>query len=250
MIFTLDTKACLQTELPSSAYRIVKCSNCNCLFDIISFQAHVCDYDDQHNLILPPLPSAPYTSKHQKEENLLPPEPACIRLLRENQIRIRRFLKDELKYDVNAATLNNTNSSNGNSSSITSTNPNVSSCNKKQDGPHECTLCERKFVHASGLLRHMEKHAMDLIPTPGAGPSSGKASAATSGSSFQSVNGLRVVIKCTLCGRIFFEPIASFKHICSHFPGSLEEEKELDNSAEIPYESYVDDAMNFLNIEV
>lgn len=120
--------------------------------------------------------------------------------------------------------------------------------NKKQEGPHECTLCERKFVHASGLLRHMEKHAMDLIPTPG--NTNATKSATTLNNSFQSTNGLRVVIKCTLCGRIFFEPTAAFQHLCSHFPCTLQDEKENDNCAEIPYESYVDDAMHFLKNEV
>ncbi|XP_012155079.1 testis-specific zinc finger protein topi [Ceratitis capitata] len=243
-----DTKSYVQTEVSPTPYRIVKCSNCNVLFDLMSFQTHICDYDEHHNLIAPPITSTPL-SKPIKEEPLLPVEPACIRLLRENQIRIRRFLKDELKYDVNASVSSNTSSS-GNPSSGTS---NISlgsnssgNTSKKQDGPHECTLCERKFVHASGLLRHMEKHAMDLIPTPGV--LSGK-TATSQGSSLQSVNGLRVVIKCTLCGRVFFEPIAAFKHLCSHFPAGAEEEKEFDNCAEIPYESYVDDAMNFLSLE-
>ncbi|XP_036324737.1 testis-specific zinc finger protein topi isoform X2 [Rhagoletis pomonella] len=247
----LDTKLYIPPESPATAYRIVKCSNCNCLFDIISFQSHICDYDEHHNLIIPPSSTSTPVNKPIKEEPILPLEPACIRLLRENQIRIRRFLKDELKYDVNASINNNiTNSNNtiGSNTSNGATGSNSSNNNsKKQDGPHECTLCERKFVHASGLLRHMEKHAMDLIPTPGA--SSGGKTAASQGSSLQSVNGLRVVIKCTLCGRIFFEPYAAFNHLCSHFPGSMKEEKEFDNCAEIPYESYVDDAMNFLLTE-
>ncbi|XP_039948537.1 testis-specific zinc finger protein topi [Bactrocera tryoni] len=245
----LDTKLYIPPDVPSSAYRIVKCSNCNCLFDIISFQSHICDYDEHHNLIIPPAASTPI-NKPIKEEPLLPPEPACIRLLRENQIRIRRFLKDELKYDVNASINNNTSNSSsilGNTSNTSTGSNSSNTATKKQDGPHECTLCERKFVHASGLLRHMEKHAMDLIPTPGA--SSGGKTSSSQSSSLQSVNGLRVVIKCTLCGRVFFEPFAAFKHLCSHFPGSMQEEKEFDNCAEIPYESYVDDAMNFLKME-
>ena len=194
-------------------------------------------------------------SKPIKEEPVLPPEPACIRLLRENQIRIRRFLKDELKYDVN--TSNNANSSSNSNTSMTSsataasssTSSVLSSSNncKKQEGPHECTLCERKFVHASGLLRHMEKHALDLIPTNN-NASSNKCTSMQGG--VQSINSLRVVIKCTLCGRIFFEPNEALKHIYSHFPDELADQKELDNCGEIPYESYVDDALNNLKLEV
>uniref|UniRef100_A0A1B0A907 C2H2-type domain-containing protein n=1 Tax=Glossina pallidipes TaxID=7398 RepID=A0A1B0A907_GLOPL len=250
------SKMYIQSELPSTAYRIVKCANCSCLFDIISFQSHICDYDEQHNLLVPSTATSSNSDKPVRYQFLLPAEPACIRLLKENQIRIRRFLKDELKYDVNATGNNSTvsslhlnvNTSSSSSGLNTSTCSSVSSnasTNKKQDGPHDCTLCERKFVHASGLLRHMEKHALDLIPTSN-GNSGGKTPVAQ-GNSLQSVNGLRLVIKCILCGRIFFEPTTAFRHLCSHFP--LSDEKEPDNSADIPYETYVDDALKYLKME-
>ncbi|KAL9894922.1 matotopetli isoform 1-T1 [Glossina fuscipes fuscipes] len=254
----LDPKMFMQSELPSTAYRIVKCANCECLFDIISFQSHVCDYDEQHNLVVPSIAASSNFDKPVRYQFLLPAEPACVRLLKENQIRIRRFLKDELKYDVNATGNSSTvsslhlivNTSSSSSGLNTPTDSSLSSngsTNKKQDGPHDCTLCERKFVHASGLLRHMEKHALDLIPTTVLnGNSSGKTPVAQ-GNSLRSVNGLRLVIKCTLCGRIFFEPNAAFKHLCSHFP--LSDKKEPDNIADIPYETYVDDASKYLKME-
>ncbi|XP_065365853.1 testis-specific zinc finger protein topi [Calliphora vicina] len=221
----------------SGAPKIIKCVNCNFIFNIDDFQSHVCDCDD-YNLIKPKETKINSTCKPIKEEISLPLEPACIRLLKENQIRIRRFLKDELKYDVNT-----TSSSGVINSSITS-NASITS-NKKPDGPHECTLCERKFVHASGLLRHMEKHALDLIPN--AHTTTNNKNVATQGA--QGINGLRVVIKCTLCGRIFFESYEALKHLFSHFPDSIAEEKEVDNCAEIPYDAYIDDALNNLNSE-
>lgn len=228
------------------------------MFSNEAFQLHVCDYDEEHNLITPPInnntSSITTLSKSIKEEPQLPPEPPCIRLLRENQIRIRRFLKDELKYDINTSNNLGT-SANGNTmstnsvvaSSSTSSSISTSNSSKKQEGPHECTLCERKFVHASGLLRHMEKHALDLIPSNNSA-SSNKSALMQGG--VQSINCLRVVIKCTLCGRIFFEPNGALKHIYSHFPDALADQKELDNCSEIPYESYVDDALNNLKLEV
>lgn len=172
----------------------------------------------------------------------MPVEPACIRLLRENQIRIRRFLKDELKYDVNSS-YNSAASSVNSNAAVSNT---LVNSNKKQDGPHECTLCERKFVHASGLLRHMEKHALDLIPTS-------TIAGNNKNTPFQcvpSISGLRVVIKCNLCGRIFFHSDESLNHFYSHFPDSAAEEKETDNCAEIPYDAYIDDAYNNLKLEV
>lgn len=294
-------------QIPTTAvtYGIIKCINCGCLFDAISFQTHLCSSNivqqeiafqssasplpipsskDLETVIpsLPivveestcssmPLPATTPTVDIVKpilnHEPLLPLEPSCIRLLKENQIRIRRFLKDELKYDIysagNNTTIkysftNNETATNCSSpteststetlnSSSTSTISNNGS-QKKTDGPHECTLCERKFVHASGLLRHMEKHAMDLIPSNMS--SGGKSTMLPANSLLQNSNGLRVVIKCTLCGRIFFEDKTAFQHLCSHFPSSWMDEKEMDNCADIPYDSYVDDAFKILKLEV
>ncbi|KNC25036.1 Testis-specific zinc finger protein topi [Lucilia cuprina] len=226
--------------------KVIKCANCNSIFNMDEFQSHICDYDEDHNLITSKITKVSNTIKPVKEEPLLPTEPACIRLLKENQIRIRRFLKDELKYDVNSC-LNAITPSSNTSGSNASYSSNVSiNSNKKQDGPHECTLCERKFVHASGLLRHMEKHALDLIPTTNT--TTNNKNISTQGA--HGVNGLRVVIKCTLCGRIFFESNEALNHLYSHFPDSLYEEKELDNCSEIPYDAYIDDALNSLRVEV
>lgn len=238
-----------ELNLPSPAQlptmvncKVIKCANCNSIFNNDDFQNHVCDYDENQKLIVSSTPKIDASCKpHVKEETpQLPMEPACIRLLRENQIRIRRFLKEELKYDVNS-NLNNVNIA-------TASTPNGSinssiNLNKKQDGPHECTLCERKFVHASGLLRHMEKHALDLIPST-------NTSSNARNTSLQAGNNLRVVIKCTLCGRIFFESNEALKHLYSHFSSSKADEQEMDNSAEIPYDVYVDDALNNLKSEV
>ncbi|XP_061389362.1 testis-specific zinc finger protein topi [Musca vetustissima] len=188
-----------------------------------------------------------------RKKPMLPTDPACIRLLNENQIRLRRFLKYELKYDVttNAAFKMTSTKSYGNDTSsdtiYTSTSSALSSTTdaKKSDGPHDCTLCERSFVHSSGLLRHMEKHAMDLIPS-----SSGKGGVSQTITSLPNNSGLRLVIKCTLCGRILFEPRSALEHLYGHFPSTWMEEKELDICSDVPYEMYIDDALQFLKNEV
>ncbi|KAM7360781.1 matotopetli isoform 2-T4 [Cochliomyia hominivorax] len=207
----------------TATYKVIKCTNCN--KTVIQQQTSKINTSGKAIKEEIPLPSA---------------EPACIRLLKENQIRIRRFLKDELKYDVNnnIQSVSSSNTSNNVSNSCNET----SSINKKTYGPHECTLCERKFVHASGLQRHMEKHALDLIPS--------STNANNRNATTQVGNSLRVVIKCTLCGRIFFESNEALKHLFSHFPDSKNEEKEMDNCAEIPYDAYIDDALNNLKTEV
>lgn len=95
----------------------------------------------------------------------------------------------------------------------------------------------------------MEKHALDLIPNPNT-PNGTKSSSSSQNSSLNNINDLRVVIKCILCGRIFFDPESAFTHLCHHFPGYRFQEKEMDTITEIPYDTYVDDAINFLKIEV
>lgn len=163
----------------------IQCTNCDKIFEEAEFVSHVCEYDENKTLIKDEEEVKCATT----EETV---EPPCIRQLRENNARIRKFLKDELKIDLGGPT-------------------------KKQDGPHECTMCERKFVHASGLVRHMEKHALDLIPV--------------TTNSNQSGSGLRVVSKCLICGRILFSTMEGLKHIADAHE-KLNENREDENMSE------------------
>ncbi|XP_011293298.2 testis-specific zinc finger protein topi [Musca domestica] len=285
----------LYQPLPSSSTGgYVKCMQCHVLFDEIGFQTHVCDDFVSNNQMQPSLdtpsnlsssaqnPSmvspivqdenyaavnkidqptsftAPsnITKNLVRKEPILPTNPASIRLINENQIRLRRFLKHELKYDVatnssfkNVSSKNSNNNSNTDISDTVNTSSSStisgSSDAKKSDGPHECTLCERSFVHSSGLLRHMEKHAMDLIPTSST-KYSGKSFASQAVATTASTSSLRLVIKCTLCGRIFFEHSSACEHLFAHFPSTWMDEKELDTCSDISIEMYIDDALEFL----
>ncbi|XP_030369483.1 testis-specific zinc finger protein topi [Scaptodrosophila lebanonensis] len=182
-------QAAPRQSLPSSnACGIIKCSNCGGLFEILTFQNHTCDYDGNQALIEVP----PSQEKRLATVAAPPKKPASERVILENQVRIRRFMKDELRYDIK-------------------TGFDVSRTKKPTKGPNECSMCERKFVHASGLVRHMEKHALDLIPTQLAAPSIGSNTV---------VHGLRVVLKCEPCGRIFCEIKMALEHSLVHFPES------------------------------
>lgn len=163
---------------------------------------HICDYDENRNFII---------LSEEKDVNSVneATEPICARLLRENQIKIRRFLRDDLKMDVSGG----------------------ANLGKKQDGPHECTMCERKFVHASGLSRHMEKHALDLIPA----------------TNHQSGVGLRVVVKCKVCGLISYEPDDALIHLFQWHCSIKDEHDELMNFGDIPYENFINEALIYLN---
>lgn len=120
------------------------------------------------------------------------PDPICIRQLRDNNLKIRKFLKDELKIDLK--------------STIT-----------KSDGPHECNLCERKFVHVSGLIRHMEKHSVETIPK--ANPD-------------QQENELNIIVRCLICGRVFPNMKNAWLHIQENHENSELKENEFSDEEE------------------
>lgn len=199
-------------------------------------------------------------------------DPPCIRLLCENQIRLRRFLKDELKFEVKLSVNQAMNIPKVDAKNLKSANRKVGNnpsnlnvygkalqlsqyqqqllmfCNKA-DGPSDCNLCERKFVHVSGLLRHIEKHAMDLIPFQSNSPYGGKNGAnSVHGNNFLST--LRAALKCCFCGQIFFEIDQTVEHLENHYPTVSKCVREYDMRYEYQLEHYVDDCITFLSTEV
>ncbi|KAL7730407.1 hypothetical protein ACLKA6_016636 [Drosophila palustris] len=169
----------------STAFRVIKCSNCSGLFDTPSFQTHSCGYDANQKPIVAPqkMPPPP-----DKVPFVQPKKPPSERIIVENQVRIRRYMKEELKYDLETGV---------DSSKIKKSS---------SKGPNECNICDRKFVHASGLVRHMEKHALDLIPTQTSVQQTAVAAL-----------GLLVVLKCHLCGRIFYDVKLALEHVLVHY---------------------------------
>ncbi|XP_017869862.1 PREDICTED: testis-specific zinc finger protein topi [Drosophila arizonae] len=167
----------------STVLRFIKCSNCNGLFDTPSFQDHSCEYDSEQK------PTVRAAAVQEKKTSTPPRKAPSERIIVENQVRIRRYMKDELKYDLETGF--------------------DSSKSKKTTtkGPNECSICERKFVHTSGLVRHMEKHALDLIPTQTSIQQQHVAPSAL---------GLLVVLKCENCGRIFYDVKLALEHIFVH----------------------------------
>ncbi|XP_017104986.2 testis-specific zinc finger protein topi isoform X1 [Drosophila bipectinata] len=167
----------------------VKCAQCFGQFDTVSIQSHICDPEERKamcdalfGLQEKPQPSIASTPPAP------PIKPGSERVIQENQIRLRRYMKDEMKYDL-------------------TTGIDSSRGRKSIKGPNECTMCDRKFVHASGLARHMEKHALDLIPSqaslqPHTAPAAG----------------LHVVLKCNVCGRVFYDPQVALNHGLVHYP--------------------------------
>lgn len=91
---TGDSQMILMTSNPNKCY--VQCANCDTIFSQTDFESHLCDFD---------------TEKKKIEVASPPPEPVdvealpylfltnhpCFAQLEENCIKIRRFIKEELK---------------------------------------------------------------------------------------------------------------------------------------------------------
>lgn len=167
---------------PSSSFRVIRCLNCSVLFDAVSFQTHVCGYDSNQKSIVVPKAVVP-----QEKVPTPPKKSDSERIIVENQVRIRRCMKEELKFDLETGV----------------DNSKLKKASTK--GPNECSMCDRKFVHASGLVRHMEKHALDLIPTQASVQSTAPASL-----------GLLVVLNCNTCGRVFYDVKLALQHLNVH----------------------------------
>ncbi|XP_022211039.2 testis-specific zinc finger protein topi [Drosophila obscura] len=176
----------------STGTRIYKCRHCGGKFDAMYFSSHICLPEEAAK---PACEAAVQQDKPRtvKASTGAVPAPRYIRgserVILENQIRLRRYMKDELKYDVTTGMDNSLGRKTG-----------------KQ--PNECPICDRQFVHPSGLVRHMEKHALNLIAPQTNAPSSPAPPAA----------GLAVVIKCNECGRIFYDCKLAMRHIRVHYP--------------------------------
>lgn len=202
----------------------MQCSNCNEKFSEEEFNEHICDYDENCNLIedifleedkslLTQTNNVSTVSEYYKKfvnnEDSIPDDDdddvpdefvdhPCLKLLEENNKQIHKWFQMNYKLDLpNKTSLV--------AAAATSSNIQVGN-SKKNYGPHACTMCDRKFVHASGLNRHMEKHEQDRLP------------AISSASVFALLNAepatraIMVVSKCSKCFRIFNQSYDALEH--------------------------------------
>ncbi|SPP87799.1 testis-specific zinc finger protein topi isoform X1 [Drosophila guanche] len=182
---------------PTNGPRVYKCRDCGGTFDSLYYYNHVCLTE---NAVKPNFEAAVQQQDKTRSVKLstapaIVPAPRYIRgserVILENQIRLRRYMKDELKYDVTTGIDNS-----------------LGLSKKKGKQPNECSICDRQFVHASGLVRHMEKHALNLIAPQANAPSIPPPPAP----------GLAVVTKCNDCGRIFYDCKLAMRHVRVHYP--------------------------------
>lgn len=77
---------------------------------------------------------------------------------------------------------------------------------------HRCFVCQRVYVHASGLDRHMESHRMEQQSNQE--NVMAKSIEATTVKMVNSVDAKSVrMLKCLVCGQIFVSPKMCFKHL-------------------------------------
>lgn len=128
----------------------------------------------------------------------------CIKIIQDNQIRIKKLLKDCFKININQIIDLTQKTIDGDKVLSTTKIKGNKKMITKLAGPHECSLCDRKFVHASGLTKHMEKHEQDRYQTSG--------SYGEKRPDNQETETFAVVQKCTICNRNF----SSFDETVNH----------------------------------
>ncbi|XP_037950450.1 testis-specific zinc finger protein topi-like isoform X1 [Teleopsis dalmanni] len=170
--------------------RIIKCSHCQKIFDLNKFEAHICHYDENH-IRCSANANLPHTDKFKEKF-----DPPCLRIMRENKARFRPINREELNNDNDLK--------NFHAFKIA----NLDGSLKRPHAQHECTLCERKFVHASGLQRHMEKHVFDIAPI-------NNYTYGQAGKEFTEKK--RIMLECVSCGQIFYNPDDAINHLSTHY---------------------------------
>lgn len=155
---------------------LTMCENCYQSFDSIEFNNHICDYDDNKSLI--------FTDELM---GILWSKSPLRRMLNENQNNIESWLKR-----INGVATTNASNTRGKSTNTSN---------------YTCPLCNRMYVHASGLARHLEIH--NTIDD--------KHSNATA----NNVYGLSVVavvdvFKCLICGQLFNSKANCLAHMVAN----------------------------------
>lgn len=208
---------CIGSESANTASNIkipsIKCSNCEQIFSKEIFEEHICEYDENSQYIEDELPTDGTNEDHfiaskndigkcsPNEESLedsrehFPNHSILMKLLDNNNGAISKWLKTDYKLDLTKLYQQ------GDTLNASIEQPTT----KKHEGPHCCTMCDRKFVHASGLSRHMEKHEHDK--------SVGTAWSAAMTHDPGAASSLETAIKCTKCSRVFRRAEDCLEHI-------------------------------------
>lgn len=141
-----------------------QCTHCNVIFEDALFNEHICEYDEFGAKIKVEENESMDCSEIKIESSKkLTVHEHWFNQITQNNVKINKILKDQhLKKGKEEK--------------------------NKGSSLFQCTVCFRKFVHESGLTRHMDKHVGDLLPLPNI--------------SVQNDIPKQLVIRC-MCGEIF-----------------------------------------------
>lgn len=149
-------------------FALVQCTNCDDTFANEAFKMHVCEYDENKKIL-------PLEIIQENTENAFDSLfRNTIKLINENRSRLQKITE-------------------GYSASLIKDD-------KAKQSTFECFVCNRKFVHESGLYRHYDKHIGEMIKP--AKTEDGK---------------LHSVILCVFCGQTFpMEDENIWNHLCKN----------------------------------
>lgn len=192
------------------------CCNCSQNFCNPTFKDHICEYKDILEFIM----MNPLENEIPTKYSQYITGDKCICQLTLNNVTIKTFLKDNLNYtpepDQNKLT----------APSTTVEKSIINSSGKiEKKIQHVCNICDRKFVHASGLARHLSKHSAE------------KTTAIVNEIIPKKYNPYEVLVECKFCGLVFPNGILARNHLFKdHISHNNQKEDELGDVSDTEYE--------------
>lgn len=148
-----------------------QCSNCSQSFSVTHFEKHICEFSDPKTMVY-----------DDEKMDILWENSSLRKMYAENNAQIEQILKQYSDVSVR---------------SKDAKKPTI-------QGNHECVVCHRIYVHASGLSRHMEtQHNSNESRMK-----IGCRAEIKEGASAE-------VVKCLVCGRVFSSSTSCFAHLKS-----------------------------------
>lgn len=136
-----------------------------------------------------------YAESEDDAQSSIINEKVCLNQLYDINKLYKIFLKEKFNYDIPR---------DGDKTSeyqgvTTSASDNFNGGIEKK---HICNICDRRFVHASGLKKHLFKHCQE--------------NSTKNNSDEAGYSPVEVTIKCELCGRLFIKIKQCYEHLLSH----------------------------------
>lgn len=171
-----------------------ECENCSQTFSFNEFEKHICEFSD------------PMTIVYDDEKmNILWYESELRKIYAENNARIENFLNEY-------ANMKEVKEEKG----VKKSQPKKPILQAK----HKCNVCNRVYVHTSGLKRHTElQHNENIL-------SSNDNTTISRQANIQEPSE-QEAIKCLVCGRIFDSLKTCFSHLKSDHPKYFFDESEI-----------------------